>query len=123
MSEPLKRDDPAFWMLQKGRRLERAGYTQDVSDSTPWLKDKPVHRDGCYICEDPEFRLMGMPLCKPCPDCEKSSRGKGHIAADDTTCDDCGFDIYEAWQEQQEQQEQQDQPVDVNDWNWPWEIT
>ena len=45
-----------------------------------------VHRDGCYICEDPEFAQMGLPLCRKCPKCG------GHIAADDSVCDDCGYD-------------------------------
>jgi hypothetical protein len=30
--------------------------------------------------------LMGLPLCRPCSEC------KGHIAADDSVCDDCGHD-------------------------------
>jgi hypothetical protein len=78
-----------------------------------------VHLDGCYICEDPEFAAMGMPLCSPCPDCVRnrmelcpachgtrrlpagqlctaySGSGYagtlGHIAADDETCDECGY--------------------------------
>ncbi len=43
-----------------------------------------VYRSGCYICEDPEFAQMGLPLCRKCEKCE------GHVAADDTKCDDCG---------------------------------
>ena len=62
-------DDPAHFLLTDG-------YT-----STP-----KVHRVGCYICEDPEFAQMGLPLCRKCPACG------GHVAADDTVCDDCGFD-------------------------------
>ena len=45
-----------------------------------------VYRRGCYICEDPEFAQMGLPLCRTCGHCA------GHIAADDTRCDDCGLD-------------------------------
>ena len=45
-----------------------------------------IHRQGCYICEDPEFARMGLPLCRKCPECG------GHITADDSVCDDCGFD-------------------------------
>lgn len=93
--------DPAFWMLLDGHQ------------STP-----VVYREGCYICEDPEFAAMGMPLCRPCPECvrerlvvciacngARSTDGStacptcqgqgyagslGHVAADDTTCDECG---------------------------------
>jgi hypothetical protein len=53
---------------------------------------KKVHRKGCYICEDPDFQKMGLPLCNPCPECQKAGRGDGHIAADDTVCDECGYD-------------------------------
>lgn len=74
----MKPDDPAYWMLQ------------DEFTTTP-----TVHRKGCYICEDPEFAQMGLPLCTPCPDCSiKGGAVLGHIAADDTVCDDCGFDTY-----------------------------
>lgn len=50
-----------------------------------------VYRRGCYICEDPEFAQMGLPLCRRCDQCG------GHVAADDTRCDDCGFDGHEYW--------------------------
>jgi hypothetical protein len=66
-------DDPAYSLLL------------DDYTTTP-----TVHRTGCYICEDPEFAQMGLPLCKPCPRC------RGHIAADDTVCDDCHLDL-EDW--------------------------
>jgi hypothetical protein len=52
-----------------------------------------VHRDGCYICEDPEFAQMGLPLCRLCPACKT-----GHVAADDTVCDDCGADDQAWWE-------------------------
>jgi hypothetical protein len=72
MSVPLKPDGPCFFMLTDG------------------VTSKPVvFKKGCYICEDPEFALMGLPLYRRCPKC------KGHIAADDTVCDDCGYDEYE----------------------------
>lgn len=45
-----------------------------------------VHKEGCYICEDPEFAQMGLPLCRRCPWC------KGHVPADDSRCDSCGRD-------------------------------
>jgi hypothetical protein len=44
---------------------------------------------GCYICEDIEFALMGLPLCYPCKYCQ------GHVAADDTICDECGKDQHD----------------------------
>lgn len=53
-----------------------------------------VHRDGCYICEDPEFSQMGLPLCQPCPRCQAGGR-VGHMAADDPECDDCGYSLYD----------------------------
>jgi len=68
----MKPNDPAYWMLQ---------------DS---FTTKPtVHREGCYICEDPEYAQMGLPLCYPCSKC------KGHVAADDSVCDECGYDNME----------------------------
>lgn len=97
----LRPHDPAFWMLLDGKT------------STP-----VVYREGCYICEDPEFAAMGLPLCRPCPECvrerlvicpacngKRTQDGKtpcptcqalgyagslGHVPADDTTCDECG---------------------------------
>lgn len=46
-----------------------------------------IYRQGCYICMDPEFALMGMSLCRVCPDCG------GHIPGDDVVCDDCHYDL------------------------------
>ena len=46
----------------------------------------PVFSPTCYICRDPEYSLVGLPLCRACSHCG------GHIAADDSVCDDCGFD-------------------------------
>lgn len=74
MSVPLKKSDPAYWMLERGR-------------ADPSKRSKTtVYSERCYICRDPEFSLMGLPLCFPCEKCG------GHVAADDTRCDDCGFD-------------------------------
>lgn len=67
-SVAMKPGDAAHWMLTDGKT------------STP-----VVHRDGCYICEDPEYAVMGLPLCMKCARCG------GHIPADDETCDDCGW--------------------------------
>jgi hypothetical protein len=95
-----KPNDPAFILLLDGKT------------STP-----VVHRDGCYICEDPEFAAMGLPLCFKCPACVRKEKcgacqgagglpdstactdcmgtgrvgSLGHIAADDDTCDECGY--------------------------------
>lgn len=77
MSAPMRPDDPSYWMLKRGRR-------------DPSKRSVPTaHRDGCYICEDPEFALMGLPLCRFCPECKT-----GHVAADSATCDDCGVVCY-----------------------------
>jgi hypothetical protein len=65
---PLKPSDPAYWMLEQGRNDPSKRSKTDVFD-----KD-------CYICRDPEFAMMGLPLCYACPTCG------GHIAADDCVC-------------------------------------
>ena len=67
MSVPLSSDDPCYFMLSDG------------ITSTP-----TVFKEGCYICEDKEFAMMGLPLCYKCKGCN------GHVAADSDTCDDCG---------------------------------
>ena len=46
---------------------------------------KTIHKDGCYICEDPEFERMGLPLCYACPTCG------AHVAADEAGCKECGY--------------------------------
>ena len=76
--------DPAAWMLHDGKT------------STP-----VVFRSGCYICEDPEFAQMGLPLCSPCPACQQAGRGDGHVPADEEECDDCGYNLHEAWLREQ----------------------
>lgn len=73
MSVPMKPSDPAYWMLC------------DEFTTTP-----VVYREGCYICEDPEFAQMGLPLCRRCV-CG------GHIPADHCVCDDCGTDEMELY--------------------------
>lgn len=74
MSVPMKKTDPAYWMLEEGLK--------DSSERSTTT----VYRSSCYICRDPEFALMGLPLCYPCSTCG------GHVAADDSHCDDCGYD-------------------------------
>lgn len=75
MSVPMRKDDPAYWMLEEGLR--------DPSKRSTTTASK---RSDCYICQDPEFALMGLPLCRPCPKCN------GHVPADDSICSDCGED-------------------------------
>jgi NAD-dependent dihydropyrimidine dehydrogenase PreA subunit len=78
-------DDPAYALLSGGHT------------TTP-----VVHSDTCYICEDPEFARMGLPLCRKCPECKAAERGEGHIPADDSTCTVCGYDAQAAWEAEQE---------------------
>jgi hypothetical protein len=67
----MKPTDPAYWMLL------------DEYTTTP-----TIFKKGCYICEDPEFAQMGLPLCYPCKACG------GHVAADDPVCDDCEHECH-----------------------------
>ena len=62
--------DPANFLLTDG-----------VTSSTT------VYNARCYICKDPEFAQMGLPLCYPCPTCG------AHTPADDVECDN-GHDAY-----------------------------
>lgn len=91
MAVPMKPGDPAYWMLEKGREEQAAGVEPDEGT---WVTKQEVYREDCYICNDPEFALMGLPLCKKCPSCPD-----GHIPADDPICDDCEFDLQEAYME------------------------
>lgn len=75
MSIPLREDDPAYWLLERG-----------IADPSQ-RSVTTVFKSGCYICEDPEFALMGLPLCYPCKECG------GHVPADDTVCEN-GHDNY-----------------------------
>jgi hypothetical protein len=83
MSVKMKPDDPAYWMLFDGVETTPVVYSKD-----------------CYICNDPEFAQMGLPLCRKCPYCG------GHIAADDSVCDECGRDDREYWLAQEREAEQ-----------------
>lgn len=83
--------DPAYWMIEE-----------------PAFHSQPkVYLDSCYICNDDEFMLMGLPLCRVCCVCKKKKEnqsptlpvnpknpqevepGYGHIPADDAACDFC----------------------------------
>lgn len=58
---------------------------EKVLFDAPAVKSTPqIYREGCYICRDPDFAAMGLPLCYRCRNCE------GHVPADDEVCDDCG---------------------------------
>ena len=79
MSTPLRRSDPCYWMLEQGR-------------SDPSMRSRTtVYSARCSICRDPEYSLMGLPLCYPCVICGS------HVAADDTWCSFCATDQEEAW--------------------------
>lgn len=75
-----RKDDPAHKLLADDYTSQPRVYSAD-----------------CYICEDPEFAAMGLPLCRPCPSCRENGSGEGHITADDQVCDECGCDEEEAW--------------------------
>lgn len=75
---PLQPDDPAYWMLERGRT--------DPS----WRSTPVVYLPGCYICEDDEFMMMGLPLCRECLECANNNCDNGHIPADDDVCSCCG---------------------------------
>lgn len=83
-STQMRPDDPAYFML-----------------SNSHTSVTKVYREGCYICEDPEFAQMGLPLCQPCPQCQKNGRGDGHISADDEECDDCDYNARIAYEYEQ----------------------
>jgi len=75
-------DDLAYRLLQ-----------DDFTSSTT-----AEHDDRCYICEDPEFAQMGLPLCRPCPRCQAGGR-QGHVPADDCECTICGYVQEGPWDE------------------------
>jgi len=98
MAKRMQRDDPAYWMLEKGRKEQqrnknKARFTdpfdlppEDKEPEEKWCTSTTVYNEHCYICRDPEYAQMGLPLCYPCNKCG------GHVAADDCVCDDCGVD-------------------------------
>lgn len=69
MSVKMKPSDPAYWLLEEGLSGKRE------------IKKPEVYSENCYICTDPEFALMGLPLCYACYKCG------GHVPADDSVCD------------------------------------
>lgn len=73
--------DPAAWMLHDGKTSKHAPGVQETG-----------LEHGCSICQDPEFAQMGLPLCRPCPECQRQGRGSGHIPADDSKCDVCEYE-------------------------------
>lgn len=82
-SQQMKSDDPAYFMLKDGHATSAN-----------------VYDPKCYICKDPEFAQMGLPLCQPCQKCSAieiqggAPPSKGHIPADDTVCTVCGHDLF-----------------------------
>lgn len=79
MSVPLKITDPAYWMLEEGRAKVESG---------EGVKRSKVYRSTCYICKDPEFALMGLPLCYPCTAVVDGVECGAHTPADDIECDE-----------------------------------
>ena len=81
MSVPMKPSDPAYFLLERGR-------------NDPSKRSIPtVNNPNCYICRDPEFALMGLPLCYACAKCG------GHVPADNPICDACGADQQELYEQ------------------------
>jgi hypothetical protein len=76
-------DDPAYTALL-------------MNPNVPTTPSNGVYNDKCYICLDPEFAKMGLPLCYPCAVCG------GHVPADDTVCESCETDQEEIYQQQRE---------------------
>ena len=76
------------------------GFEFDVNDPFGGLPVVPEDRrrepaaysNSCYICRDPSFAERGLPLCKACLACG------GHVAADDSVCDECKLDSFGLWQ-------------------------
>lgn len=67
----MRPSDPAYWMLE------------DSFFSIP-----TIYSAGCYICRDPEYAQMGMPLCYACKECGH------HVAADDPICVGCRHECF-----------------------------
>lgn len=78
MSVPLKTNDPAYWMLEEGRKKVESG---------EGIKRPETYKSDCYICLDPEFALMGLPLCWSCRVMVDGVECGAHGAADDIECE------------------------------------
>lgn len=79
MSIPLKTNDPAYWMLAEGRAKVESG--EGIAKTSSF-------NSSCYICRDPEFALMGLPLCYPCTHSTDGVQCGAHTPADDVECDE-----------------------------------
>lgn len=89
MSVPLRPGDPAMWMLQRGQNEAWAVATGQMPESeATWITKTSVYSELCYICIDPEFALMGLPLCKPCAFLVDGVECGAHTPADDIECDE-----------------------------------
>lgn len=91
-TEAVFEENGAWWTYRDGIKCTVTKPTDPAYQLMldPTIQSYPtIYRDYCYICVDPEFAMMGLPLCYECSKC------KGHVAADDTRCDDCGHDQYE----------------------------
>jgi hypothetical protein len=88
VSAPMRSDDPAYWMLQRGQNEAWAVATGQMDESEmTWTTKTSVYNDRCYICRDPEFAMMGLPLCYPCTYPVDGVECGAHTPADDITCD------------------------------------
>lgn len=85
---PLPLSDTARWMLQRG-----IDEYEGRVPNTGWISESEVYNPRCYICKDPEFALMDMPLCYPCDSLVDGVVCGAHIPADDTVCDE-GHDVF-----------------------------
>ena len=56
-----------------------------LRDNVIWTPEPNVWNDDCFICNDPDFARLGLPLCKECSICG------AHTAADCFTCDNGHF--------------------------------
>ena len=89
----LKLDVAAGWAKKDYTPMPSNDPAQ-VLIATGFCSTPTVYDHNCYICRDPEFAMMGLPLCFACPECN------GHIAADDPDCE-CGYSAYEDWLDSQ----------------------
>jgi hypothetical protein len=81
---------------------ERLTHAERILYNDSHTSSTTVYDASCYICTDPDFARMGLPLCWECEECKKAGRGLGHVAADDVECTVCGWDSYAVYMEEQE---------------------